>query len=106
MNEMFSDLLEAPIKKTTGMEKLIRDIGTMCDRTYFNLYFKRMPLTSGLQQYDIKLGFKEGEKVHIYYHDEGMDLMSMLKKCKKYLDKWYENHREYDLQKPGGGEMI
>lgn len=106
MNEMFRDLMDAPIKKTTEMERLMRDIGAMLDRTYFTLYFKRLPLTTGLQQYDIKLGMKKGDKVSVYYHDEGMELTSMLKKCKKYLDKWYENHKEYNIQSSGGGAYL
>ena len=107
MNEMFRDLMDSPIPKTTQLESIMRDIGHLVDRCGFTLYFKRRPLISELQMYDIKLGRmnKEG-KVAIYYHDEGMELMSMFKKLKKYLDKWYQDHRDYHMQRPGGGEMV
>lgn len=107
MNEMFRDLMESPIHKTTQMENIMKQIGNLIDRCGFTLYFKRHPLISELQLYDIKLGRngKEG-KINVYYHDEGMELMPMLKRLKKYLDRWYEDHRDYNIQKPGGGEYL
>ena len=59
--------------------------------------------------YDIKLARKskkDGNKMAVYYHDEGMELLPLLKRLKKYLEKWKENHKEYNLQKPGGGISI
>ncbi len=107
MNEMFKDLMESPVPKTTQMESIMRDIGHLIDSSGFTLYFKRQPLISELQMYDIKLGRKGKEgKVHVYYHDEGMELMSMFKRLKKYLDRWYEDHRDYNIQKPGGGGYL
>ena len=59
MDDLFKELLEVPaIPKTTGMEKLIREIGILLDSSGFALYFKRNPLTSELQMYDIKLARK------------------------------------------------
>lgn len=107
MNEMFNDLMESTVPKTTRMEKIMRDIGNLIDRSGFTLYFKRRPLISELQIYDIKLGRKGKEgKVLIYYHDAGMELMPMFKRLKKYLDRWYEDNRNYNIQKEGGGESI
>lgn len=107
MNEMFRDLMESPVHKTTQMENIMKQIGNLIDRCGFTLYFKRHPLISELQLYDIKLGRKGKEgKVNVYYHDEGMELMPMFKRLKKYLDRWYEDHRDYNIQKPGGGEYV
>ena len=110
MDDLFKELLEVPaIPKTTGMEKLIREIGPLLDSSGFTLYFKRNPLISELQIYDIKLARKSKEdenKMAVYYHDEGMELLPLLKRLKKYLEKWKENHKDYNRQKPGGGTYI
>ena len=107
MDDLFKELLEVPaIPKTTGMEKLIREIGILLDSSGFALYFKRNPLISELQMYDIKLARKskkDENKMAVYYHDEGMELLPLLKRLKKYLEKWKENHKEYNRQKRRNG---
>ena len=49
MDDLFKELLEVPaIPKTTGMEKLMREISPLLDSSGFTLYFKRSPLISEL----------------------------------------------------------
>lgn len=109
MNEMFSNLFDGPIpnKSKSELENLIKSINNLADETYFTIYAKKFPLTMGLQEFDIKLvRSKKDGKQYCYFHEEGMELLPILKRTKKYLERWKDNHKEYNIQKPGGGEMI
>lgn len=99
------DLLLEP--KLSGTEKIWRNIYRICDEFYLLLRFLKYPLTSERQEYVItiygsdKLGWNK-----VLVTVKGMEIDKVLKEVKKFLENYKVNHKEYNLRKPGGGEMI
>ena len=88
-------------------DKLLRAIDNICG-TYFLIFnIRKYPLTAERKCWDMKV-LKPGkeDKLYILYHDEGMEMIPMLKKMKAYLEKYDREHKDYNLQRSGGGENI
>lgn len=93
-------------ERLSGTEKLWRDINRICDEFYLLVKFTRFPLTADIPQYQIIICKYKKDKLYKVTEEVGMELDVVLKKVKKYLEKYKMDHKEYNLQKPGGGEMI
>lgn len=95
-------------EKLSGTEKLWRDIYRICDEFYFVIRLLKYPLTSKRQEYSIVIygPDKVGKWGNELYKNTGMELEKLLKEVKKWLSQYRDNHKEYNLQKPGGGVMI
>lgn len=111
MNEIYNngndDLFNFLKPNYSEAGKLLRSIDNICE-TYFLVFnIRKFPLSLERKCWDMKI-LRPGkeDKLYILYHDEGMEMIPMLKKMKDYLEKYHENHKYYNLQKSGGGESI
>lgn len=93
-------------EKLSGTEKLWRDIYRIADEFYLLVTAVRYPLTSDVQQYRINVCKIKKGKWFILFEEGGMELEIILRKLKKKLVTYKDEHKEYNLRKPGGGEMI
>lgn len=93
-------------ERLSGTEKLWRDINRVCDEFFFLIKFTRYPLTADLMQYKVVICKPKKNKWYIVFEESGMELEVILKKLKKKLDKYKTDHKIYNLQRPGGGELI
>lgn len=111
MNEMYNngndDLFNFLKPHYSETDKLLRAIDNICGTHYLIFDIKKYPLASERKCWDMKI-LKPGkeDKLYILYHDEGMEMIPMLKKMKAYLEKYDEQHKDYNLQRNGGGENI
>lgn len=97
------------MEKLSGTEKLWRDIYRITDEFYLTISLIKYPLTSYKQSYTIRIykkNSKTGKWDIVLVEQKGMELEPMLKKILKELNKYKDEHKQYNLQKPGGGEMI
>lgn len=95
-------------EKLSGTEKLWRDIYRICDEFYLLLNMIKYPLTSDRQEYSITIYARDkvGNWGRTLFSEKGMELEVILRKLKKQLEQYKTDHKEYHLQKPGGGEMV
>lgn len=95
-------------EKLSGTEKLWRDIYRVCDEYYLLIRLLKFPLTSNVPEYSLIIYGKDkvGKWGRELYKDKSMELEPLLKRTKKWLNNYRDNHKEYNLQKPGGGEMV
>ncbi|MGM9543536.1 MAG: hypothetical protein ACI3T9_01000 [Romboutsia timonensis] len=95
-------------EKLSGTEKLWRDIYRICDEFYLVISLVKYPITSYKKSYKLKVLKKNKESKWdiVLFNEEGMELEILLKNLKKCLTKYKDEHKEYNLQKSGGGEMI
>lgn len=99
LEDLFSERL-------SGTEKLWRDIYRTADEFQMMVRLDRYPLVLDMQQYVITIGkVKKGKWIKIYSF-KGMELEPLLKQIKKTMEKYKLEHKEYLVQRPGGGEMI
>lgn len=102
----FEDLLCE--ERLTGTERLWRNICRIADGLYLVVTLEKYPLTSNKQSYTIKVHKKdEASKWNlILFEQSGMELEPILSKVLKDLVNYRDENKEYQLQKPGGGELI
>ena len=93
-------------KKVTGVEKTIRDVGNLCDDLFLTIRLIKYPLTSDLKEYSLVIGKVKDNKLLILYKAENMELQLILNSALKWLKEYQLRNKRYDLQKPGGGELI
>lgn len=93
-------------ERLSGTEKLWRDIYRIADEFFLMVSCRRYPLVSELQQYHISICKAKKGKWYILFEEEGMELEVVLKKLRKKLESYKDDHKEYLIQRPGGGEMI
>lgn len=93
-------------EKLSGTEKLWRDIYRIADEFYLMVKLNRYPLVADIPQYKITICKSRNRKWHILFEERGMELEQLLKKVRKQLNSYKDDHKEYIVQRPGGGEMI
>lgn len=93
-------------KRLSGTEKLWRDIYRVADEFRLMVRFHRYPLTMMRAQYAVSIYKVVNKKWTIQFKQEGMELEPLLKGIRKTLDNYKDEHKEYIIQKAGGGEFI
>jgi len=95
------------VEKLSGTEKLWRDIYRIADEFYLAITLVKYPLTSYKPSYTIKVYKKSKDGWNkVLVEQKGMELELILKKILKELNKYKDEHKNYVIQKPGGGELI
>ena len=93
-------------ERLSGTEKLWRDIYRITDEFYLLVRLDRYPLVANEPQYSLKVCKLKNKKWYLIYEVQGMELQVVLKTMIRKLDKYKDDHREYMVQRPGGGEFI
>ena len=92
--------------RLTGTEKLWREIFRICDEFFLLIKFDRYPLTAGVPQFKVTIYGVKQNKWYWLFEENGMELQVVLSKLKKQLEDYKMRNKEYQLHKPGGGEMV
>lgn len=93
-------------EKLSGTEKLWRDIYRIADEFYLLVKLSRYPLVANTPQYKITICKVKKQQWYILFEEKGMEMEPLLRKIKRLLNKYRDDHKEYIVQKSGGGEFI
>lgn len=92
--------------KISGTEKLWKEIHRLADRCFFLIRYRRYPLAMAVSQYKVTILKIKGNTLYKVFEESGMELDQILRKIKKKMENYYNEHKDYLVQKPGGGEMV
>lgn len=92
-------------KELGGTEKLWRDIYRVADRRNLLVNFRKYPIAYS-PEYEIEIFKKKKDGWFLFIKETGMELEPLLRKIKKLVENYYNDTKEYIVQKPGGGDMV
>ena len=105
LDDLLSERTNVP-ERMGGVEKKLRFVSGLVDELFLLLRINKYPIILDKPQYKVTVGKLKDKKWVKIYEEEDMELLPLLTRCEKFLKKYRDDHKDYILTKPGGGDII
>lgn len=107
IDNLFSDLLEEkPTEiKLAQTEKLLRHLDNLCGRMFLIIRIKKYPIVFDIPVWQIIISKSGKDREIALFKKDGMDYKTLLKDTIKWVEKYTQDRKDYNIYK-GGSEFI